>query len=95
MPEIHPVKGVGNAIIITPETDIDNRIVIDFIKKWQRETILSKEMPPIPTTKNDWMLLWEWEARHPSSNRKDIAQIIGKSYVNVKRKLESIDKEME
>lgn len=84
-------------MIITPDTDIDNPKVINYIKDWQ---IQQRDAPPEPKLsesnrkKLDWRPVWEWEKRHPSVTRKVIAKMLNRDAVSVRRELENIDEEM-
>jgi hypothetical protein len=85
-------------MVITPETDIDNPEVLSSIREWQRRT---RGTPPKPqpmednSRKLDWRPVWEWGKRHPSVTRNEIARMLDRDPVYVRRKLEELDAEVE
>lgn len=89
----------GDFIVVTPETDIRNSLVIEYIEAWQKAVL---ERQPIPqpqkikgSRKLDWKPVWEWSAKYPQVTRKEISQRLNRSYTQVKRKLKELDEEME
>lgn len=82
--------------IITPETDLGNPAILDFIKRWQ---VLQRDAIPHPQPmrdnkrKLDWRPVWEWRNRHPDVSDAEIAKLLGKNRVTVSRSLEKLDKE--
>jgi len=98
-PDIRCQKKDGKLIlelIITPETDLDNPLIQDYIKKFQE---WFKEVPPMPElmrghkTKLDWRPVWEWEKHHPDVTREGIARMLHHNYDYIKKALERLDKE--
>ncbi|MCX7841253.1 MAG: hypothetical protein N2559_17585 [Anaerolineae bacterium] len=95
------VKRDGNdwveELIITPETDINNPLVLEFIWRWQKH---HRNLPPQPRPmkgnprKLDWRAVWEWSRRHPSITRDEIARMLYRLPVTVRRKLEELDAEL-
>jgi hypothetical protein len=83
-------------LIIKPETDIDNPLVIEFIKAWQRNR---RNDPPMPIQsqenprKLDWRPVWEWRKRHPGVSYAELAEMLNYHPVTVRRALTLLDKE--
>ena len=99
MPEWRLTPEHGEELIITPETDIRNELVIEFIEAWQKEILRRKNPPPQPqiikgSKKKDWLPVWKWARLHPQFTIHEIAKMLGRSYTSVKTKLEEIDKGM-
>lgn len=97
MPKIHFEKGKGFTVLITPETDIRNEFVIEFIETIQKNTLTK---PPQPTQINgsrklNWRPVWEWSLRHPQVTIKEIAQKLNRNYTDVKRRLKELGREIE
>jgi hypothetical protein len=71
---------VKHELIITPETDLDNPLVREFIKLWQEE---HRDLPPQPqpvlgnTRKLDWRPVLEWKKRHPWVTHGEIDAMLG------------------
>ena len=94
-------KFIRHELIITPETDLENPMVLNYIKDWQQWAITNSnetiaDRPPQPhkirgSTKKDWRPLWEWALRHPQVTRKEISKMLKINYTEVKRKLEELD----
>ena len=83
-------------LAITPETDIESPLVLDYIRRWQEQE--RDPLPqPIPLEENprklDWRPVWEWEKRHPGITRKEIAIMLNRNGVAVRRALVEIDHE--
>jgi hypothetical protein len=81
--------------IITPETDLGNPLVLNFIRQWQARQ--RDDVPhPGPAQNNkrqlDWRPVWEWRNRHPDVTDAEIAQVLGKNRVTVSRALERLTK---
>lgn len=99
MPIIHASKQLGYVLLITPETDIRNELVIRFIEIWQKNRLKEKDPPPQPekikgSKRLDWRSLWEWAMRHPQISRKEIASKLHRNYTEVKRKLGELDNQI-
>lgn len=78
--------------IITPETDLENPLVLENIKEWQ---LRHKNKPPKPITigrKKDWMPVWEWRKRNPNVSIGEIAKLLKVHRVTVSRALNQLDK---
>jgi len=93
MPSLFWHAEIGEGILIGPETDMSNALVVDVIKAFQK-ILIKKDAPPQPQKKGrrlDWTPVWEWSMRHPQVTRKDLARMLSRSYVDVKRKLKEID----
>lgn len=101
MPKLHFSKELGFVLLITPETDIKNELVIEFIETWQKKRLKKQDLPPQPQKikgskkRLDWRPVWEWALRHPQITRKEIAQMLHRNYTDVKRKLAELDNELE
>ncbi len=98
MPKMHMTKELGFVLLITPETDIKNQLVIEFIEAWQKTMLYQHNSPPQPqkidgSKQLNWKPVWEWAVRHPQITRKEIAQKIHRNYEHVKSKLEALDKQ--
>lgn len=81
---------------ITPETDLGNPVVLDFIKQWQvlhRDEIPSPQPMRGDKRKLDWRPVWEWRNRHPDVSDVEISKKLGKNRVTVSRAFEKLDKE--
>jgi hypothetical protein len=83
-------------LIITPETDFENPLVVEFIKSWQRSR---RDVPPMPVPSRkkpnqlDWRPVWEWRKRHPNVIHNQIAEMLDYHPVTVRRALANLDKE--
>jgi hypothetical protein len=78
--------------IITPETDLENPLVLENIKEWQ---LRYKNIPPQPIIvgrKKDWMPVWEWRKRNPDVSIGEIAKLLKVHRVTVSRALNQLDK---
>lgn len=98
MPKIHWSKESGILLLITPETDIRNELVIEFIETWQKVMINNNDKPPQPqrikdSRKLNWIPVWEWHMRHPHITRKELATILNRNCEYVRSKLEELDKQ--
>lgn len=84
-------------MIITPETDIDNPLVIEYIRAWQRE---HRDIPPQPEPLEnkprelDWQPVWEWHMRHPSVKIYQLAEMLKYEPATIRRKLAEVDEQM-
>jgi len=99
MPKIHWTKELGLHLIITPETDIENELVLRFIVDWQKTIINGNDKPPQPqkikgSRQKNWIPVWEWNVSHPQITRKELSVMLNISYTHVKSKLQAIDKQM-
>lgn len=97
MPKIQWTKESEAQLIITPETDIKNELVLWFIVEWQKARINNHDKPPQPqrikgSKEKNWMPVWEWSMKHPYITRKELAALLHISYTHLKSKLEEIDK---
>ena len=85
-----------NEIVLTPDTDLDNKLILELIKLMQKA--IREPIPELRVIegnkhgKHDWRPIWEWEFRHPFITRKKLAKLMHRDYVDVKRKLEEFDK---
>lgn len=83
-------------LIITPETDLGNPLVIEYINYWQSH-FAQKPPQPKPLAshprKLDWRPVWEWRNRHPQVTDREIAEMLNRNRVAVSRALERLDKE--
>ncbi|MDL1911525.1 hypothetical protein FBQ81_12685 [Chloroflexi bacterium CFX6] len=82
-------------IIINPEVDIRNEMVLQEIEALQREIIKEKNPPPQPQAENgskklDWRPVREWAMIHPHFSIKEIAHLLGRNYDQVKRALKNV-----
>lgn len=98
MPEWRWTPEYGEELIITPETDIRNEVVIQHIETWQREMLKKRNPPPQPqlvkgSKKLDWKPVWVWARTHPQITIKEIAAMLNRNYTHVKSKLEELDKQ--
>jgi hypothetical protein len=91
----HNIEGYAGweyLCIITPETDLENPLVLENIKDWQR---VHRNRPPSPIKvgrKKDWRPVWEWRSRNPSISDKQIAEMLNLNRVTVTRALNQLDK---
>jgi hypothetical protein len=88
-----------DVIAVFPENDIDDPNIRLRIKECQKR-ILGLIPQPTPVVGNkhgklDWTLVWEWNLRHPGITRKYLAKLMNRHYVDVKRNLEKLDKQVE
>jgi hypothetical protein len=97
-PEIrqYEIEGkIYQEIIITPDTDLTNPDVIDYIRGWQSS---QRRKPPMPLPKRensrelDWRPLWEWSMRYPDISREEIARMLNYNPDVLRRKLRDLDK---
>ena len=84
-------------LIITPETDIRNEVVLRYIEEWQQKAIRGENRLPQPgkvkgSKKLDWGPVWAWAKIHPQVSIKEIAKMLNRNYTQVKSKLEEVDK---
>lgn len=82
--------------LITPETDFENPLVIELIKRWQLENGASPPQPVLmrgDKRKLDWRLVWAWHKRHPDVTITEIAKSLSYNRVTVSRELNKIEKE--
>lgn len=84
-------------IIISPETDIRNELVLQEIEALQKEIIKKENPPPQPqkisgSRKKDWRPLLEWVKIHPQFTIKEIAYLLGHNEKNVIRALKNADR---
>jgi hypothetical protein len=96
MPTIRITPEYGEEMIITPDVDIRNELVIQAIEAWQKEITIRENPPPQPKKINnsrmlDWSPVWEWEKMHSQFTRKEIAKLLKVSYTKVKTKLKRLD----
>jgi DNA-binding transcriptional MerR regulator len=81
-------------LIVTPETDISNPLVIEMIKIFQEKF---NDPPPQPQAikdshnKMDWRPVREWRKRHPDVPYKDIARMLNYNLTTIKRALKNSD----
>jgi len=78
-------------LVITPEVDIENPLVIEFIKTWQRHY---RDPPPKPQRipgnskgKIDWRPVVEWLLRHPDVTQDEAAHLLGYHPTYFRKKL--------
>jgi hypothetical protein len=82
--------------IITPETDLTNPLILQFIQKGQKEFAGD---PPQPVKdkshprKLDWRPVYEWHKRHPLFTVEEIAKKINHAPQVVKQKLTEFEKD--
>lgn len=82
-------------LIVTPETDLGNPIVLEFIRDWQKDQLdtLSCPQPIMRGRRLDWRPVWEWKKRHPDVTYKEIAPHLHRNSTNVRKALAALDKE--
>lgn len=79
--------------IITPETDLENPLILDIIKDWQ---IARQTKIPLPIKRGkskDWRPVWEWKKRHPNISDREIADMLHLNRVTLSRALEKLNNE--
>ena len=89
-----PDGGERHELIITPDTDITNPLVLDRIVQWQREHVEPCPRPqPMPgdSRKHDWRPILEWRKRHPTFTHEDIAKLIRQRPDRVRKKLAELE----
>jgi hypothetical protein len=83
-------------IVITPDTDIESPDVQEEIKLMQLHDDPPPNPNPVPGNKHgklDWRDVWEWNLRHPTISRRELAKLLNRDYQDVKRKLGKLDQE--
>jgi len=79
---------------ITPETVVDNPLVLEAICRWQRQNYEPCPQPqPMKGNprKKDWRPVVEWHKRHPEVTQDQIARLLYVNSVTVRRKLSEFD----
>jgi len=93
-----PDGGERHELIITPDIDITNRLILNHIVQWQREHVAQ---PPRPqpmrgdSRKLDWRPVLEWRKRHPSFSHEDIAAMLGYRSDTVRKKLAELESRLD
>jgi hypothetical protein len=83
----------GVEIIITPEIDIDDPTVREYILQFQERFRETCPQPLQDGRKLDWHTVWEWGKRHPRVSRAEIADLLHRDRSYVSRKLAELDEE--
>ncbi len=83
-------------LLIYPDTDIDNPMVLQYIRDWQASR---REQPPGPKTipgsrKVDWRPVWEWHKRHPDVTLRQLAKAISRDPSYVRRQMSLLEEEL-
>jgi len=83
--------------IIKVETDLENPLVLENIKAWQRRNKkIPPHHPPLPIKigrKKDYRPVWEWHNRNPDVSVGELAKTLKINRVTLTRALKNLDKE--
>lgn len=83
-------------IVIPSDFDTTNPISLAALKDLKRH--FTPPPQPVPDKhnpkKNDWRPVWEWEQRNPEFTRAEIAEMLDRDPVDVRRRLLELDYEL-
>ena len=84
-------------LTITPETDMDNPLVLEFIRDWQarlRDPVPRPGPHPDNPRRLDWRPVLEWKLRHPDIPDAEIDRRLGYGKDRTRKKLAELRAEL-